>query len=69
MTRLRTGPQAFREIKAADPNTCVSERQIFDLLRSGSIPVIHQRSKILVSMDILEDYFANPEKYNTSNPT
>ena len=63
MVKMRTAAQAYREIKAMDPGSSISERQIRDLYKSGIIPVFKQGNKTMTTMEILSDYFENPDKY------
>ena len=48
MSRIRTARQAYEEIKRNDPESCISERQIRDILRSGNIPIIRRFVKGII---------------------
>lgn len=61
--RMRTAAQAFREIKAMDPDSSISERQIRAIMKSGRVPVFRQGNKTMVTMESLIDYFEHPENY------
>lgn len=62
--RVRTAHGAWLEFKAQDPATCISERQIRRIMKSGRIPVITNGAHIVqADMDVLEDYFRNPSQY------
>ena len=61
--RMRTAAQAFREIKAMDPDSSISERQIRDIMKSGRVPVFRQGNKTMVTMESLIDYFEHPENH------
>ncbi len=63
MVQMRTAAQAYQEIKQLDPNSCITERQIRQLMKSGKIPVIKVGNRTQVSLDVLLDYFANPTEY------
>lgn len=65
MVKMRTAAQAFREIKAIDPETSISERQIREIMKSGMIPVFHQGRKTMTTMEALNDFFEHPENYAT----
>lgn len=65
MVNIRTAAQAFREIKANDPQTAISERQIRAIMKSGVIPVLKQGNKTMVNMEVLVDYLAHPSKYSS----
>ena len=60
MSRIRTARQAYEEIKRNDPESCISESQIRDILRSGDIPIIRRGNRKYVNMDVLEAYFNDP---------
>ena len=64
MVRIRTAEMAYREIKEQDPNSCISVRQIRDLMKSGKIPVHKVGKKLLVNMDILEQYYSDPSAFS-----
>ncbi len=63
MVRMRTAAQAYQELKQVDPKSCITERQIRELMKSGKIPVVKVGNRIQVNSDILIDYFANPAIY------
>lgn len=64
MSRIRTARQAYEEIKRNDPESCISERQIRDILSSGVIPIIRRGNRKYVNMDILEAYFNDPTTFS-----
>ena len=61
--RMRSAAAAYNEILNNDPETCVSERQIRNLMKSGTIPVIDSGHGLQVNMDILYEYFTDPTKF------
>ena len=64
MSRIRNARQAYEEIKRNDPESCISERQIRDILNSGVIPIIRRGNRKYVNMDILEAYFNDPTTFS-----
>ncbi len=49
--RMRTVPEAFRELKAADPNTAYTLRAFRAAVNRGEIPVVLVGNKRLVNLD------------------
>lgn len=64
MIRIRNARQAYEEIKRNDPESCISERQIRDILNSGVIPIIRRGNRKYVNMDVLEAYFNDPTTFS-----
>jgi excisionase family DNA binding protein len=52
-------------IKIGDPNTCITEHLIRQLIISGTVPSVKVGNKYLVNVDLLLEYLANPQ---TSEP-
>lgn len=50
--RMRTIPEAFKELKAADPNTAYTLRALRAAVNRGEIPVVTVGSKRLINMDL-----------------
>lgn len=69
LPRMRTTKEAAAEIKAADPNTAVTEYHIRQLALSGVLPRVQAGRKLLINFDLLLEYLANPtaEKFNVNN--
>jgi len=59
MSRMRTIEKAAAELKAADPETALSEYMLRRLILSGQIPSVKPGGKYLVNMDVLERYLNN----------
>ena len=57
--RMRTIPEAYKEIKTKDPNTCVTKSAFRRMVKTGCIPSIPVGSKTLVAMENVEAYFEN----------
>lgn len=55
--RIRTIPQAYKEIKSADPDTAITEFRIRQLVIDGVIPSTKSGTKYLIDMDKLQSYF------------
>lgn len=60
LPRMRTTKEAAAEIKAADPNTAVTEYHIRQLALSGVLPRVQAGRKMLINFDLLLEYLANP---------
>lgn len=60
LPRMRTTKEAAAEIKAADPNTAVTEYHIRQLALSGVLPRVQAGRKLLINFDLLLEYLANP---------
>ena len=58
--RMRTVPEAFRELKAADPNTAYTLRALRAAVNRGDIPAIMVGSKRLINLDQLFEMLAAP---------
>ncbi len=69
LPRMRTVPEAAAEIKAADPNTAITEYHIRQLALSGVLPRVKAGRKLLINLDTLIEYLTDPtaEKFNVYN--
>ncbi len=56
--RMRTIPQALKELKAQDPNTMVTENALRTWVRKGYIPFVKAGKNHLLNMDALEKYLS-----------
>lgn len=54
--RIRTLPQAVKEMRAADPDTCVTLNALRCWVKSGAIPSAKAGKNFLVDMDALNQY-------------
>lgn len=59
--RMRTLPQAIKEIQRLDGETCYSLRALRRSVNNGEIPAIHINSKVLINLDALLDMLSNPK--------
>ena len=59
--RMRTLPQAIKELQRLDGETCYSLRALRRSVNNGEIPALHINSKILINLDTLLDMLANPK--------
>lgn len=50
--KMRTIPEAYKELKAADPNTAYTLRALRAAVNRGEIPVVPVGSKRLINMDL-----------------
>ena len=55
LTRMRTIPKAYAEIKAIDPNTDFTLRALRRMVKNGEIPTVQIASKKLINLDLLLD--------------
>ena len=51
--RMRTLPEAFRELKEQDPNTCYTLRALRSAVNSGALPFVKVGNKTLIDLDNL----------------
>lgn len=58
--RMRTVPEAAKEMKRIDPNTAVTEYHIRQLALSGVLPRVKAGRKMLINFDLLLEYLQNP---------
>lgn len=56
LPRMRTAPEAIREIKELDPNSAFTLRALRRMMSEGTIPVVNINSKRLINLDTLLDY-------------
>lgn len=54
--RLRTIDQAYRELKAMDPDTAISKHYIRSIVLTGQMPHLQVESKRLIDLDDLMTY-------------
>lgn len=59
--RMRTVREAADELKAHDPHTAMTAYHIRRLCLDGVIPTVKAGKKILLDLDILIEYMANPD--------
>lgn len=58
--RMRTVPEAFRELKAADPKTAYTLRAFRAAVNRGEIPVVCVGNKRLINLDMFFDMLNAP---------
>lgn len=58
--RMRTLPEAVREIKNSDKNTALTVTALRRMVDRGEIPYIRIASKRLICLDTLLDILQNP---------
>ncbi|MDO5398570.1 MAG: hypothetical protein Q4G33_11650 [bacterium] len=59
MPPMRGIKQAIAELKAADPDTALTERALRRLVASEAIPSVKIGRKHLINMSVLSDYLHN----------
>ncbi len=69
LPRMRTVSEAAAEIKAADPNTAITEYHIRQLALQGVLPKVKAGRKLLINLDTLIEYLENPtaDKFQVHN--
>lgn len=60
--RIRTIKNAYQEIREQDPNTCITEWFLRQLITGGAIPSIRAGTKWLVDLDVIEEYMQEEMK-------
>ena len=63
--RMRSIREAYKEIKAADPQTGIGLAALYRLVADGVSPCTPVGKKYLIDMDRLEEYLARPQRRNT----
>ena len=58
---MRTIKEAAAEIRAVDENTAVTEHHIRQLALTGVLPRVQAGKKMLINLDLLIEYLANPD--------
>ena len=53
LPRMRTIPQAFKEIKSIDPNTSITVSVLRRLVKEGVIETVQVANKRLLNLDLL----------------
>lgn len=71
IARLRTVSEAAAELRALDPNTGMTPYHIRRLCLEGVLPTVKAGKKVLLNLDTLIEYMANPtaEKFQPSTAT
>ena len=60
--KIRTIPEAVKELREQDPKSCVGYWTIRNLIDAGTLPAIKAGKKYLVDLDRLETLFVGEEK-------
>lgn len=58
--RMRTVPEAAKELKEMDEHTAVTEYHIRQLALSGVLPRVQAGRKLLINLDTLIEYLTDP---------
>lgn len=54
LARMRTIPEAVREIKEADPQSCLTVSALRRWVKTGAVPSVQVDRKCLVNLDAVE---------------
>ena len=60
MTRMRTIKSTIDHIRQQDPESCVTEWWLRQMVKSGRLKHHKAGSKYLIDIDYLEEYLRNP---------
>ena len=60
LPRMRTLKQAVHQIKQMDPETCVSEWWLRQLVKSSKLKYHRAGNRYLIDLDLLEEFLKNP---------
>ena len=67
--KMRTIPQAIKEIRAEDPGTAVTAAALRRAVKRGELPCVQVESRILVNMaDVYEKYLSGRSYKKESAP-
>ena len=58
LPRMRTIPQAIKEIKALDPNTSITVSVLRRMVKDGVVETVQVANKRLLNLDLLFDRLA-----------
>lgn len=58
--RMRTISQTVQHFREIDPDTCLSEWYLRQLVKSGKLKCHKAGNKYLINLDSLESYLENP---------
>lgn len=61
--KVRKIKNSLEDIKAEDPNTCLTEYAIRQMVANGEISHIKRGRKILIDLDELKEYLYNGAKH------
>lgn len=56
LPKMRTAPEAIKEIKELDPRSCLTLNAIRSMMRTGKIPVTYSGTKRLINLDLLIEH-------------
>lgn len=60
MARFRTIKETVRAIKENDPDTCISEWWLRQIVKSGKLKCHRAGNRYLIDLDFLEEFLKNP---------
>lgn len=56
MAKMRSLPKAVEEIKAKDPDTCITLHVLRRWVKEGTVPSVKTGKNFLINLDALENY-------------
>ena len=56
LPRMRTAPEAIKEIQEIDPKSGLTLNALRRMMKTGEIPVVYVNTKRLVNLDLLIEY-------------
>jgi hypothetical protein len=65
---MRTIKQAVQSIKEQDPESCISEWWLRQLVKSGKLKCHKAGNKYLIDIDCLEEFLVNPPSETLKKP-
>lgn len=68
LPRMRTLPEAAKELKAEDPNTCLTLPVLRRLVKEGVVPCVYSGKRALVDMATLNEYFKQHVEQTRPSP-
>lgn len=66
MARMRTLPQAVKELKAADPATCISAGILRRWIAAGKITVVQSGRRFFIDLDALDAFMSGGAPHEES---
>ncbi|MCL1986687.1 MAG: helix-turn-helix domain-containing protein [Firmicutes bacterium] len=61
LPKMRTIPEAIKELKTLDPNNSLTQSILYRLTKSGELPSVKVGQKTLVDIDVLISYLTNSQ--------
>ena len=68
LPKMRTAPEAIKEIKELDPRSCLTLNAIRSMMRTGKIRVTYSGTKRLINLDLLIEHLYKDNTELASEP-